>query len=221
MAAGLQIVNDSGIVQIDENYFNFEFKYKFQYAIAAGINQYTIGTNGYSNEVVAVGETGVGYVNISRTASNQIVITTFATSATTLTFYVFGTPDQSTNGNAGMQIFNSAGQIIFSYTRSYMRVVYSYRTTDNVQSTGGANAVTLGGGTYAAINSSNRRLFMQHVPPYTGPPYALLIDAVRVNGSYIDATPQWKIATAGQGSWQTLYRNDTGGWVTVFDVSGL
>lgn len=221
MTAGLQIINDSGIVQLDENYFNLEFKHKFQYAIAAGVNQYVIATNGYGNEVVDIGETGVGYVNISRTAAKQITITTFANSATTLTFYVFGTPDQVATGNAGLQIFNGTGQITFSCSRNYMRVIYAYKTIDDVLSSGGGNAVTLGAGVYAAVSSSNRRLFMEHIQPYTGPPYALRIDALRVNGSYIDASPQWIKAAIGQGSWQTLYRNNVGGWVTVIDVSGL
>lgn len=218
MTAGLQIINDSGIVQLDENYFNLEFKNKFQYAIATGVNQYTITTNGYGNEVVAVGETGNGYVSISRTAANQIIITTFATAATTLTFYVFGTPDQTATANAGMQIFNSAGQITFSATQNYMRVVHSYKTLDDVNSSGGGNAVTLSAGVYAAVSSSNRRLFMQSVDERMP---ALRIDALRVNGSTVDASPQWKIVPRGQFSYETLYKNDIGGWVTIIDVSGL
>lgn len=218
MTAGLQIINDNGVVQLDENYFNLEFKNKFQYAIATGINQYAIATNGDGNEVVAVGETGVGYVNIARTAANQIVITTFATAATTLTFYVFGTPDQTATANAGMQIFNSAGQITFSATQNYMRVVASYKTLDDVNSSGGGNAVTLGAGVYAAVSSSNRRLFMNSID--TGAK-ALRIDALRVNGSTIDASPQWRYAQTGGGAYETLYKNDVGGYVTVIDVSGL
>ena len=219
MTAGLQIINDSGVVQLDENYFNLEFKNKFQYAIATGINQYTITTGGYGNEVVAVGETGVGYVNIARTASNKIVITTFSTAATTLTFYVFGTPDQTATANAGMQIFNSAGQITFSATQNYMRVVHSYKTLDIANMRyASVNPITLGAGIYAAVSSSNRRLFMQSVDERLP---ALRIDALRVNGSTVDASPQWKIVPRGQFSYQTLYENGIGGWVTVIDVSGL
>ena len=217
MTAGLQIINDNGVVQLDENYFNLEFKHKFQYAIAAGVNQYPIATNGYGNEVVAVGETGIGYVSISRTAANQIVITTFAQAAATLTFYVFGTPDQTATGNAGLQIFNGAGQLTFSCSRNYMRVVHSYKTLDDVNSSGGGNAVTLGAGVYAAVSSSNRRFFAQR----DSGGWALRIDALRVNGSYIDASPQWKDYASGQGSLMPLYQNDAGGWVTVMDVSGL
>ena len=221
MGAGLQIINDFGVVQLDANYFNLEFKYKFQNTVAAGVKQYWLGTNGYKNEVIAVGQTNGCYVNVARTSSNQICVTSFANAATNLTFYVFGVPEQGGGGNCGFQIFNETGQRVFAYDKSYMRVVRAYRTTDNVESAGGRNVVNLGSGTYAAVNSSNRRLMLQHVEPYSGPPRALKVDALSVNGGMIDATPQWKVYPSGQGGWATAYRNDVGGWVTVIDVSGL
>lgn len=122
MTAGFRVLNENGVLQIDESYQNFQLKQKTSISLAASeVGQLkTLAFDGSSSAIVAVRST-VGFVAVARTVYNGSTWTydfrCLSSSATTITVYVFdvGVVQSETLGlvvwNAqGKQVFHSSGK---------------------------------------------------------------------------------------------------------------
>lgn len=226
MAAKLEIINDNGIVQLSESFFNLEFKEKRTFSVAAGLVYTLAGTKQYVNESIAIGETGDGYAKITRNNNGQITLTTNFLTARNITIYVFGNPVAG-SPSVGLQLFTDAGKLTFCASQKYMRVVSSFKSADTLATDAG-NGRTLAASTYAAFSSSSRFYVRLYVPkpssnPVTTPTFfATRTDMLKISGNYIETSlsPLRSIPSTVQASGSS-FENAVGGWVTVINVAGL
>ncbi|MCP1652731.1 hypothetical protein [Pseudomonas nitroreducens] len=130
MPAGLQIINDAGTVQIDDNYANFLLRGKGAVT--------TTGPNTAQAWYVAVGTIQVYGSNpqiffeandafvcpVSRTISGSLhTFTIYTDVATTLNYYVFDNDIPAAPGNCGLQVFNGAGTLMYDSGNKPMRII--------------------------------------------------------------------------------------------------
>lgn len=126
MPAGLQIINDNGVVQIDENYKNLEFKGKYDVYIPDYNQTGYLNTPGYASEVVAIGDTGDDNVMLwSKTGAPggyEYQLRKTNNGPRTIPVYVFGEPAAPAASGVGLQVFNGSGQLTYDSQRKYMKV---------------------------------------------------------------------------------------------------
>ena len=159
MPVGLQVKNDDGYLQIDENYRNFTVK-----TSGTGTTGVTSigGTNPiYVSQITATTCT-FPMISIRSTSSYVSVIGTEVngstytfsvasnSSSTSFNYWIFdvATPPVDT---FGLEIYNSNGDLVFHSSNKAMRIVTSYDAGD-----GDTSGNTLASGrTYAVIQGSN------------------------------------------------------------------
>lgn len=143
MSAGLQIINDYGVLQVDEGFKNLEFKEKRIISIPGGGLSVVMETPGYRTEVIAIGPSdepnwnsaygilskqgGLGRMRYELTSG-------IASDSANVELYIFGEPDVSA-GHDGLAVYDAAGEIVFNAARKYMKVVEQFRfgdRTDNI-----------------------------------------------------------------------------------------
>lgn len=127
MTSGLQIFNASGEIQVDSNLFNFVLIQKGTVTIPAG---------GYINsfpaaQIVVNGVTPIlclrpvnsfaGVVN-TKIINGQYSYLINGTGGETINWYLFDKNPMTGNNNAGIQVFNQAGQMTFNSDRYPMRM---------------------------------------------------------------------------------------------------
>jgi hypothetical protein len=115
MTVGLQVINDSGIIQIDEFYRNFVFIEKFTFA-TTGDHTFTTSANRtapipvlYSTNASPVPTAGICVLQSTKNADSSWTIRVNGAGEV----YIFDVlPAESLHG-FGLQVFNSAGQVVF------------------------------------------------------------------------------------------------------------
>lgn len=141
MPAGVQIIGDSGVIQIDQNYFNVELQSKQTISTIAGE---AIWQAGQSRLVVTTNINTAPYVAIKPIA-NEIGLWRSELSGSTLTLtyfcqapigtqiqvYFFGNPSSSPS-NFGLQVFNELGELTYDSNRKYARVLLKISGNDDV-----------------------------------------------------------------------------------------
>lgn len=241
MQAGLQIVNANGIVQIDQNYLNLEYRTKYTITesgwvgmspqSAAGTSSalngvpqrvltLTFTTPGYDNEVIVARADGAAFAVKSKVGNTWTLI---ANNATTLTAWLFSSPDNTPVGSAGFEVRRGDGALAFSSDKKYMKPVWSGKVPDHTgfNSFLGSYGVTLQSGDYAAALCGARDAAIVIAgAEYNGGRSMITRDGVTISGGSI---------SVGDAFWQvipTIYEGSStdkssGGWLTVVDVSNL
>lgn len=135
MTAGLQVINDSGVFQIDDTYKNLQLISKTAVttmtqvasgSMSAGLYgywYYDIVVTSATNPVVALGGNAsnwliVGAVNIS---GGTWTFRVYSDSDVDFTYYVFDVP--TTSGSFGLEVFNSSGALQYTSGRYPFRPV--------------------------------------------------------------------------------------------------
>jgi hypothetical protein len=221
MQAGLQIVNANGIIQIDQNYLNLEYRTKYS---ATGTTL-TFTTPGYANEVVAVRADGAGFYVKSKSGNTWTIA---ASASTTITAWLFSEPTTAT-GNSGFEIYRGDGALAFAADKLYMKPVWSGKVPDSTASGsvyGGVindYSVPLTSGNYAAALCGQRRAVYPNDMGAQGVWSLVKWDGVKVGstGATVGAMfesmlPSDPSAGLGDGVGQSA-----GGWLTIIDVSNL
>lgn len=133
MPEGIQVINDSGILQIDSTYRNLCLK-TAGVAVTSTLSTeipasyidvsisnsvapllgFTATTEGVTCTVISV----VGSTVVFRIFSQGAV-------GTSIPYYVFDVPD-GTGSNFGMQVYNASGQLCFDAAKKYMRILDFY-----------------------------------------------------------------------------------------------
>ncbi|MGX1786831.1 hypothetical protein ACWIGM_08850 [Bosea sp. NPDC055332] len=137
MTAGLQIINDVGTVQIDENWKNFGFRQRIPVSLSAG--PVTGGpTDTAPYQLVVPGEAALvacraevlkpvmlhSYLSGGYWTYNWLFYPPFVsgTYTETVQFYVFDVPYENVFSNVGLEVFNGSGQRVFHSDMQTMKV---------------------------------------------------------------------------------------------------
>lgn len=129
MPAGLQIFNDFGTVQIDENWKNYGFRQIVPvYLETGGVDYYSLTLTGLS-VLVAVRTTSMHVIPMGSLVSGTTWTFDFryagefsGGAAETVYFYVFDVPYWQSYSNLGMEVFNASGERVFHSDMDVMKV---------------------------------------------------------------------------------------------------
>jgi hypothetical protein len=158
MPAGFQVIGSHGAVQIDADYFNLGF-----------ISKGTVNTTGpaFSNAAPTVTVTGntpilcirsntvtASIVRVTK-SGNQYTYRISGNAAGAIDWFLFDKMQGS--GNAGMQVFNANGEVVFDASARPMRVVSIYQINDGDTKTGTTSLLLPANGLYAACISQGRK----------------------------------------------------------------
>lgn len=156
MPAGLQIFNDTGTVQIDENWKNYRFRQKIPITLSwtipslDTINRYTLVVAGEGVMVACKASVLFPYMPVSYfDGTNYYFQWTFlpppvaGSFSETVEFYVFDTPDVGASSNVGMEIRNASGQIVFHSDMKPMKVAGFLSAASTFTGTPGRSYVPL------------------------------------------------------------------------------
>lgn len=229
MPSGAQIINDAGIVQIDENFYCLEFKQRMDIWLASG-SPVTITTPGFTDEVLAIGAASVPVTVESKPAANQYVLSTrndYNTGGAAVPIYIYGRASNAVVTSAGLEIRNGSGEITFQSGRPIAKVVHASRVPDAPEYNGGPGLThgfdSLPSGNYAvALSAPRAGLFFVPDAQGVGAPILLMSDLMRAtaNGATLELLP-YKIVGIHYEPPHWDIQQPIGGWMTIFDVTGL
>lgn len=145
MGAGFQVFNDSNFLQIDADYSNYEFVTKGTYALGpsnlanggSNIGSTTVTVVG-RNPVIALNSATLCYASLRSQSGNQFTFYIYNGENTNASgeYFIFDSASDASAGNTGMQIFNSAGKLVFDSNKKYMKVLdYFQSSTVSVDET--------------------------------------------------------------------------------------
>lgn len=131
MAAGLQVFNDSGFIQIDANYLNMELKQKGSFSLpGTGTGAQKRVDIQYTGEapIIAINCTDYCFPFVSGKTGNATTFSIYNASANNVTgeFYIFDNSDNNNLSNSGFQVFNEQGRLVFDAGKLYMRVLDNF-----------------------------------------------------------------------------------------------
>lgn len=223
MPAGIIVYNDNNIIQIDSDYKNLCLRSKVTVTCNVA---YSVGaTSIYS--CAAQNYSGITNLTIALRSTEQVMIfwisaTQFSivspTNGASVTVYLFGDPP-AVSENAGLQIYNSAGGLVFDASRRYMRVVDiivdTNHTGTNVYPAGKTYATVLSGGYWGRAITTGAPL---------GSPTHCLHEWKRLSCKWTSVT----MDRAGIHTYfeyyntvvGTLYESRSKGFLLVLDVTG-
>ena len=137
MPAGLEIINTSGSVLIDENYKNLAVSASGSFTFVAGdFGRVNVSipyiANGIRNPIIAIRVTG-GYAGVRNTNINDIALTAtavfFGDTGATVEWWCFDIP--TVVSTSGLQVYNSSGELVFDSGNQYARVIDYWMPTNN------------------------------------------------------------------------------------------
>lgn len=223
MPAGFQIINDSGVVQVDQDYKNYALYSKT--TITSWSSSWNSGTGGtVFSAAVPIPPSGSYVIALITSGASSAsvmyggtVMATAPSGTPTVTAYVFAAPTAS-GSTSGVQVFDASGGVVFDSALKYMRVVYA----GTIPSRSLPNDVPytysgLAAGNYAVVMSFSR----QHYVYTTGVPgfwvvyrdfYATSGNGFTVNNSGF---------ATGPGNASGFAEQLSGGPVLLIDVAGL
>lgn len=170
MPAGLTVVNDSNVVQIDENFRNLVLQSKqtvnltTRFQTSSYTGTVTVPTSTPCVVAVASPSTGVTIGPVTTAG----VLTLYGRTQSQATVYVF-CPATSAPSTVGLQVFNAAGEPVFDSGLQYMRVTAALQIPD--RGTGTDTPYTYAGaptGTYAVVVSHFREFATMFTQPGLG-----------------------------------------------------
>jgi len=157
MPTGLQVKNDDGEINIDEEYRNFSLKTQGTATIGttniggsvALYNAQIQVTNCTSPILALRATTSVSVVGTQVSGSTYTFDVYSNTSNHTFNYYVFDVPTAPAD-TFGLQVFNSSGDLVFHSSNKHMKIAYVYNAND-----GGSSGNTLASGkTYAVVQGA-------------------------------------------------------------------
>lgn len=136
MPAGLEIINTSGSVLIDENYANLAVSASGTLTFSSdGTQNISLPyyANGLRNPIIALRVTGSGGAGVRNTTRNNVAMTATAViygkAGANVSWWSFDMPQVVSS--SGLQIYNSAGILVFDSGNKYARVVDYWMPANN------------------------------------------------------------------------------------------
>jgi hypothetical protein len=224
MPAGFQIINDSGVVQVDQDFKNYALYSKT--TISSWSNSWNSGTGSSvysaSVSVPASGSYVVALVTDSTSYAAVMYGSTIMAYRSTsgfpsVTAYVFAAPGAS-GATSGLQVFDAAGEVAFDAALKYMRVAYA----GPIPSRALPNDVPytysgLASGSYAVLQSFSRQRYV-YSPGVPGS-WQVWRDFYRSTATGFEVRNSG--FAVGPGNASGFADQLTGGPVLLIDVSGL
>lgn len=217
MAYGIQFINTSGSVQVDQDYRNYTLIAKTTYTSGGTI---TLPAS-LSNIVIALRCSGETWIRNYNSTNNTIGV--FGGSGG-FTLYYFAPTVATTTSGYGIAVFNASSQICFSSSEKYMKVVAVTKVSDILSTSTANNIFTYSGlttGTYAGVLGTLRSRVLSGFDPVRGNNLNFFSDSLVITTT--GATVSYKIRSVTPGSsWtSTDDYNPTGGLLTMIDVANL
>jgi hypothetical protein len=219
MAAGLQIFNDSGFVQIDANYLNMELKQRGNFSLPGN------GTGAQKRiDIQFAGESPIIAINcsdycfpfVSGRNGNTTTFSIYNSSANNVSgeFYIFDNSNNNSLSDSGFQVFNEQGRLVFDAGKLYMRVLDNFsvessgRLDKNYPGKKFALAMTDYGWTYLVMSSPvdpaspNKRFKQTKIDSVRGATNSLSVEAVATyTDAYADTVPGEQSKYEGPSRW--------------------
>lgn len=159
MPTGIQVINDSGIVQIDQDYFNLEMTQTgtvtpaaYQYATSTSSTTSTtiyvaaIVVTNATTPMIAIQSSNPTmhfYTTISGSTWTFYIACLNLSSSSTIKYWIFDIPTSTVPTGGGFEVRTSTGALAFHSGKNYLRIV------------GGVGTYTAGR-QYAVIQNSNK-----------------------------------------------------------------
>ncbi|TDJ77236.1 hypothetical protein E2H86_08625 [Pseudomonas putida] len=126
--AGLQVFNNSNILQIDSKYRNYSFYTKgtLVTSAAGGLGgQGSVTITGRTYPVIAFRSTSgmVGIHSVTRSGTSYTVLFQGNSRTAALEYWVFDVPPTSSIAGAGLEVYTETGALAFSSAFKYMNVI--------------------------------------------------------------------------------------------------
>lgn len=121
MTAGVQVINALGIVQIDENAYNYHLVSKqiISMTQSNGLFKGTVNVGSYPDAIIAVVSNSPTLKSFN---PDDNIWSIYRDVAGALECYIFAKATPVTSG-MGVEIYNGAGALVFSTSRNPMRVI--------------------------------------------------------------------------------------------------
>ncbi|MBQ4853228.1 hypothetical protein IMW82_00845 [Rhodanobacter sp. B2A1Ga4] len=159
MQAGFEVYNDGNALVIDGTYRNMSFRLKGTAVTTTVVDQFstvTVSLSGLSGyPCVAVKSSSGAWAAVRSYASGACLVDIVALGGvgTSVDYYIFDLPQPIAGDNAGLQVFNAAGDMVFSSSHRYVRIVGSI--TASAGPSLPSNSITLAAGKTYAVMQNN------------------------------------------------------------------
>ena len=218
MTAGFQIINDSGIVQVDQDYKNVGLSAKGTLSgvydhtpsgTTRPVYTYTLDVSAYSFPIVAIDATFpvAGYPRTQSTGIYKFI----SNQAGSFNYYIFSltSPQYYSTENVGVQVFNGDGTLAFDSRIRYPKLVDVYITTgfttvSHTYAAGRKYAVCYNGASYFVAKKNGQQ------------PVGWVFNGVSVNDNVVWGRPVFDTESYNGG---TEVLKDTN--ILVFDVTDI
>lgn len=222
MAAGIQIYNSHGTLQVDENYRNM-------FLAGSGVGA-TASVSGTTYPLMAIRSTvpATTYGSSHNGVANYTMITGPDPATTApVQWWLWDLKSSAPASSAGFQVFNPQGQLVFDSGQKPMRIV-DVRSFQNSSEWNGLTLSYPAGRTYATVISRPPGLGERYMESKGTDGFLIITKGwrggcvwsgtsctfgwVMVNdSSYIDDSPMWHgDITESRGSWQIMIVDVTG-----------
>jgi hypothetical protein len=224
MPAGFQIINDGGVVQVDQDFKNYALFSKttisswpsnWNSGTGASVYSASVSVPASGSYVIALVTDSTSYASVMY--GGTVMAYRSTSGLPSVTAYVFAAPGAS-GASSGLQVFDAAGQVVFDAALKYMRVVYA----GAIPSRSLPNDVPytysgLPSGSYAVVQSFSR----QHYVYSPGVPGSWQV----WRDFYRSAATGFEVRNSGfatgPGNASGFAEQLVGGPVLLIDVSGL
>lgn len=231
MPAGLTIVNDGNVVQIDENFRNLALYSKQVVNISTTFQNSQPGGAVYTGtatvpagtpHVVAIAATAGVALGPQTTAGS---LSLYARAQIQATVYVFAAPPAAAGSGVGLQVFNAAGEPVFDAALPYMRVAAAVQVPNRVNGNDVPYSYTgLPAGTYAVVASHSREYAVMTFVPGLAETLVRFRDYFTTTSTGFSVSNLPIFIAPGQGNANYAVENFwalTGSTVLLVDVAGL
>lgn len=217
MPAGMQVVNDSGIIQIDQDYSNHLLVSKGRGVTVAGngMASFTVPYNGNGTAPIICFKPLDGWAFVfSGPRLNQAGQWVIAANdvGKTVDWYVFDTNITAQDVGPGLSVYNDAGRLVYNSNQQALKV--KQQVVVPVQMDTFEYSVNVGGD-YAICASVVKAMINE-----TGGPYAqFLAEGARISGNIFSTSTVNYGIIPWNGPSQPI--NMTASTFTLVDVSGI
>lgn len=149
---GLQVIGDHGVVQIDQNYFNLQFKQSGSVTTSGIANSYVeFSVTANHPMIVLKSPDAVATIIATTRSGNTFTYRIAAAGAVTVYWYLFDSSVVTPSGGWGLQVFNPAGQLTFDSGTRVLKVANFFANVSVGSGTTGGKIADLPSGNWGTV----------------------------------------------------------------------
>lgn len=222
MGVGFQAFNSSGVFQVDGEYANPSLLRKGSAASVfdSAYNRGTLTLSIAPDEILAVACSSAHVAIVARSATSVVIHTDQAAGGDVISYWIFGAGAiASSTSTFGMQVFNSAGQLIFDAQKKPLSVVQKL----SGGSSGGVNVTLTSGKTYAVMVQQARIQYDRGKSDVDYGTVRMWVDSVKVAANVVYVQQKLILDYDGQVSsssgWEGFWDNSVTSQHVIIDVT--